>query len=60
MKFEVDGQTNKTSTKTFRLFSQMCVQLFPMDQKYCIVELIKNAVRFVNEELINSNMSVDY
>lgn len=24
------------------------------------VELIKNAVRFVNEELINSNMSVDY
>lgn len=39
MKFEVDGQTNKTSTKTFRLFSQMCVQLFPMDQKYCVIKL---------------------
>lgn len=76
MKFEVDGQTNKTLSKTFHLFSQMCVILFAMDQILYYetkvyeseeiknlsfaVELIKIAVRFVNEELIKSNLSVNY
>lgn len=76
MKFEVDGQTNKTLSKTFHLFSQMCAQRFAMDQILYYetkvyeseeiknlsfaVELIKSAVWFVNEELIKSNLSVNY